>query len=64
MPCSRSCFGAFASPDGRLTRTSDVRLARAGAGDYELVLSIIDDVTGQTLRVQEEFTLVAPRSSR
>jgi hypothetical protein len=48
------------SSDGQLSRTSEIGLVRAGAGDYELVLSITDDVTGETLVVQEEFTLVAP----
>ena len=47
------------SPDGRLSRTSDVRLA-APPGAYDLVLTIRDDVTGQELRVREEFTTVAP----
>ena len=47
------------SPDGRLSRTSDVRLA-APPGTYDLVLTIRDDVTGQELRVREEFTTVAP----
>ena len=47
------------SPDGRLSRTSDVRLA-APPGTYDLVLTVRDDVTGQELRVREEFTTVAP----
>jgi hypothetical protein len=47
------------SPDGRLSRTSDVRLA-APPGTYELVLTIRDDVTGQELHVREEFMTVAP----
>jgi VWFA-related protein len=48
------------SSDGRLSRTSDVRLAGTGPGDYEMVLSVTDDVTGQTLLVREEFALVDP----
>jgi hypothetical protein len=46
------------SPDGRLSRTSDVRLATP-PGTYDLVLTVRDDVTGQELRVREEFTMVA-----
>jgi VWFA-related protein len=47
------------SSDGRLSRTSDVRLA-APPGTYDLVLTIRDDVAGRELRVREEFTTVAP----
>ena len=47
------------SPGGRLSRTSDVRLA-SPPGTYDLVLTVRDDVTGQELRVREEFTTVAP----
>ena len=43
------------SPGGRLSRTSDLRLA-APPGTYDLLLTIRDDVTGQALRVQEELT--------
>jgi hypothetical protein len=48
------------SSDGRLSRTSELGLARAGAGEYELVLSVTDDVAGRTLRIREEFSLVEP----
>jgi VWFA-related protein len=48
------------SRDGRLSRTSDVRLA-APPGTYDLVLTIRDDVTRRELRVREEFTTLAPR---
>jgi hypothetical protein len=47
------------SLDGRLSRTSDVRLATP-AGTYDLVLIIRDEVTGQELRIREEFATVAP----
>lgn len=48
------------SSDGRLSRTSEIDLTPAGAGDYELMLSVTDDVAGQTLFVHEQFRLVDP----
>jgi hypothetical protein len=47
------------SPDGRLSRTSELGLARAGRG-LRAGTDHHHDVAGRTLRVREEFTLVEP----
>jgi VWFA-related protein len=48
------------SPEGRLSRTSEVRLAQAPPGDYEMVLRVRDDLAGQERVVREGFALVGP----
>jgi len=47
------------APDGSLSRRIDVPLHGAPPGEYELVLSITDAVSRQTLEVEEPFTIGA-----
>jgi hypothetical protein len=45
------------SPEGRLSRTSEVRLTRAPPGEYDLVLKVRDELAGRELVIREGFTL-------
>ena len=46
---------------GHLNRLSGARLESLAPGDYELVLTLVDDVAGKRLEVTEPFTLTGPR---
>lgn len=49
--------------DGRLTRTSSVRLTGTQPGDYELALYVTDEAAGKTIIVREPFTVADPEEA-
>jgi len=48
---------------GHLSRLAGTRLDGAAPGEYELVLDVTDEVSGERLAVREPFELVAPDST-
>lgn len=50
-------------PSG-LSRFAGISLPQASPGEYELVITVIDDVRGQTLTVTEPFAIVSPGATR
>jgi VWFA-related protein len=51
-------------PQGQLSRQVPLSLVGAAAGDYEILLTIEDQVAGRALEVRDPFTVVAPPPSR
>ncbi|HUR00335.1 MAG TPA: VWA domain-containing protein [Gemmatimonadaceae bacterium] len=49
------------SASGGLSRFAGVSLAGMAAGDYELTLNVIDEVSGETATVREPFALAEPQ---
>jgi hypothetical protein len=49
-----------ADPDGRVVRLIGMGLADLKEGRYELVLSVRDQVGGETIERREEFSLIPP----
>ena len=47
---------------GALIRFHGLSLATATPGQYELVLTVKDEITGKTLESHEGFTVVSPTS--
>jgi hypothetical protein len=47
-------------PQGQLSRQVAVSLQGAPAGDYEIVLTVEDRVSGRTLEVRDPFTVAGP----
>ncbi len=45
---------------GSLLRLHGINLAGAGAGEYELVLRVRDEIAGRDLELREPFTVAAP----
>lgn len=50
-------------PQGQLSRQTAVPLRGVPAGDYEIVLTVEDQVAGRTVEVRDAFTVAAPPSS-
>jgi hypothetical protein len=48
---------------GKLARLTGTGLQDAQPGDYELVLSLTDEISGKSLQLQEPFTIGAARVS-
>jgi hypothetical protein len=46
--------------DGALSRLAGLSLAGLPAGDYELVLTVRDDVAGQAIERREPLTILPP----
>ena len=44
-------------PSGEVSRLMGLRLEGAPPGDYELILSVVDDVSGETLKLREPLTI-------
>jgi hypothetical protein len=49
------------SVSGGMSRFAGVSLAGMPAGDYDLILNVTDEVTGETVTVHEPFALAAPQ---
>jgi VWFA-related protein len=49
---------------GNLSRMNGTRLDGAPPGDYEVVIELKDDVSGQTLEIREPFRLVEPSEAK
>jgi hypothetical protein len=47
-------------PDGRVVRLIGMGMADLKEGRYELVLSVRDQVGGETIERSEEFSLIPP----
>jgi len=52
-----------AGPQGQLSRQTAVPLQGVAAGDYEIVLTVRDQVTGTAVEVRDPFSVVAPSAS-
>jgi VWFA-related protein len=48
---------------GRLSRLVGTRLEGYAAGDYKLVMSLKDEISGKTLELQEPFSVVTTRAA-
>jgi VWFA-related protein len=48
-------------PTGALKRLHGISLAGASPGEYELILTVADEVTGRTLTIREPFTISGDR---
>ena len=47
-----------------MSRFAGISLAQAPPGEYELVITVIDDVRGQTITVSEPFAISTPGAAR
>jgi len=55
-------FGVLSPfPTGTLRRLHGISLAGASPGEYELILTVADQVAGRTLTIREPFTISGDR---